>query len=1082
MECYYEKANDDKVSSPSMSIISVHTADYYEIALRYSKEGLNILNRQRFPKNWIQQLTAKTYIYAAIAHLHAPLQLVAEQAVGERIARLSLAKNLATRASNSSKEIGGAVHEVVKGYLDLITSTHLLADAANFDCHQQISVDLSLVTSLRRPSQAFVAPISFHDAIGDLKRFNDMFAAYKLVDQDSDLLKLSTDAVHIIEGATRNLDILRKDIELQISTHAGIQTECLRNILAENKRRGQVVLETIELIQIDEKSEPYKDLMTKLELIHFTINEHHYESTKILDAVQKQPLNTATKHLHQSLCKALHQTTKLLAPRQISLFEIRSIYTSKPVSDFHASEWTTENLTAVIPALDPNRDLAIDDIVSEKKREHAVKELNSALGMLEKLKGDCENKLAEIKNFVESMETLRDSNAIHTQKLRLSLIEESVTQIRNDKDSAIYKIFDAAETVKQISSKRQVEEESRKTIESFEESTKLYKMFKNSANAEITESMKLHKEMSIIFQKCIELKKGLPPGDDNDNIKKFDFEIQDIIKNQLDRLKLLPDYKHTAEFSNNKNENDQGDLTAIQKNQLSSSLLAFSGNSSQDVLYNLLQFQIDRAKATTAEPTAAPSVIDLIKKLLPDGNTSAHEATLSDSKTNELAEVQTAKEIQKFEDMLQSIATVTQQEISRLNKLYAEKERAAQQAAEAEVDRRKEVGNLSGKAWRVLQESSLFGLNVPTPTLPPHFNISQENCPKFPLHRHPHKFYESGNHNLKAPDNYATEKRNHSTPSENNPGHSANPTRVFTSTGNSYELFYDVPFVQSPKESSSGEDELEHVEREAYNIACEAHKNFRRYEEEAKKCALRAQEFQARADEAKKVEEKMKKALELTVDDGSKQHENAPGIVNFIRDEAKFLGNAVWGAVAGQQPNSKAQQQQMTVDEIYRAEAYRKWANQEEIKKQKALAADNARKANINKQNEATGSSTLAFPIKISESFPTEIFPNGSNGKTGNLFNFGNLSKFATNNKTEELDAKIPPMRKQVSLTKPGMVDKCVQEDENTETSIVPAMKRKEDLAKKVKKHDSGIGSMGSEISLSEKERGRKKNGQLFLH
>ncbi|KAJ3004956.1 UNVERIFIED_CONTAM: hypothetical protein HDU68_004829 [Siphonaria sp. JEL0065] len=342
MECFFEKANEDKASSKTMSMVASQTGDYYEVALRHSKEGLHILTRQRFPKPWIQQLTAKSFIYAAIAHFHSPLQLGADQALGERVARLTIAKDLATRAYKSSKDVGGSIHHAVKGYLDVISSSLILADGANFDKHNHSAVDASLVTFLRRPKKALAHTIALTESMGDLSRFNDLFIGYRPLEEELDLQVLGTFAVEVIERASRSLIQMKEEIEELSSTYQ----LTLKEILAENKTRAHAVAEHIQVIQKDECIESFEDLKKKLEFIHIAINQH------------------------------LH-------------------------------EWSLENLKNILPALDPSRDLEIDDIVSEKKRENAVMDLKSSLVTLEKLKSDCKCKLEDIKNFIESMGTIR---------------------------------------------------------------------------------------------------------------------------------------------------------------------------------------------------------------------------------------------------------------------------------------------------------------------------------------------------------------------------------------------------------------------------------------------------------------------------------------------------------------------------------------------------------------------------------------------------------------------------------------------------------------------------------------------------
>jgi hypothetical protein len=122
MECFYDKANEERASSSVTSMIAAQTSDYFDVAFRAAKEGVATnpillgvgAGKQRLPREWLSQIQAKSFLFSAIGHFHSPLQLKPQQALGERIARLGVAKQVAVKAGKCSKDVGGVVHDIVK--------------------------------------------------------------------------------------------------------------------------------------------------------------------------------------------------------------------------------------------------------------------------------------------------------------------------------------------------------------------------------------------------------------------------------------------------------------------------------------------------------------------------------------------------------------------------------------------------------------------------------------------------------------------------------------------------------------------------------------------------------------------------------------------------------------------------------------------------------------------------------------------------------------------------------------------------------------------------------------------------------
>ncbi|KAI8849194.1 BRO1-like domain-containing protein [Chytridium lagenaria] len=205
VECYYDKANEDRVKSAVTSMIAAQASDYYEVALRQARLNIALISRGRFPKEWISLMNIKYNFFGSVAHFHAPLSLDTEQSVGERISRLTLARNLALKAFKLSKDVGGAVQDLLNSYLSVVTSAHLLADAANFERYHHPSVDARILHPLKRPSEALVFPWPFEATVGDLGRFPDMFGAVMSFAFRSDAASLFTAHLKLIRVGNTDL-------------------------------------------------------------------------------------------------------------------------------------------------------------------------------------------------------------------------------------------------------------------------------------------------------------------------------------------------------------------------------------------------------------------------------------------------------------------------------------------------------------------------------------------------------------------------------------------------------------------------------------------------------------------------------------------------------------------------------------------------------------------------------------------------------------------------------------------------------------------------------------------------------------
>ncbi|KAJ3275168.1 Rhophilin, Rho GTPase binding protein, partial [Borealophlyctis nickersoniae] len=176
MECYYDKAEEDKTSSPVIAMIAAQTGDYYEVAWR-AATAVVPYGKPRFKKSWPHLLKSKSHLFTAIAHFHTPPHLTAESAVSERIARVALAKELAHKAVKAAHEVGGALMELVQGHATTITTAHLFLEHANFEKHHHPSFDTRLLAPLKRPMESLVHPSPIDTCVTDPRSYRDLFHA-----------------------------------------------------------------------------------------------------------------------------------------------------------------------------------------------------------------------------------------------------------------------------------------------------------------------------------------------------------------------------------------------------------------------------------------------------------------------------------------------------------------------------------------------------------------------------------------------------------------------------------------------------------------------------------------------------------------------------------------------------------------------------------------------------------------------------------------------------------------------------------------------------------------------------------------
>lgn len=570
MECFVDKAHDEKVSSTVTSKIAAQTADFFEMTLASAKMDISIMGKHRFPKDWISQVTAKYYLYLAQAHFHAPLNLDTEQALGERVARLAVAKGYAELAVKASKEnVSGVIYEIVKSHSDTITNAHTLADSANFEKHtQHTTIDSQLVTHLTRPNESLVNPVSFDvtcggSGVGLMQRYPDMFAAISVGNKNGGgndgLDVLVTVTREVIERGrvemetcsgeiSRTLEIIslrQSTLPSQVggtsdNTGQEMQQQSsdvmpIQELMVENRKGAHEVFSSMRILESDEEIAKSSKLMDALERSHDWIDNNLHEAADVLEEISSDQMyrnhDLAAKVQEQRIL--LIQANEKTQSHRETLKQLRQIYTTEIV-DLNPSEWTREKLCELLPCLNSSRSsiipvsLSPSDIAAEHARMEVRKEISGVLDKLGMLKRACSEKMTEIVKFEEEIGLLKSSDpsmskVLPARRLQLEVIDDSIVRIRQEKDRLITKVINLSEILSAKDEKRKEEETAFEIISSFKKAIENQKSFRETAAREITDCVELRQTSVHILAACLQLRGH---GDDS---KGFRGEVDPLL-------------------------------------------------------------------------------------------------------------------------------------------------------------------------------------------------------------------------------------------------------------------------------------------------------------------------------------------------------------------------------------------------------------------------------------------------------------------------------------------------------------------------------------------------------------------------
>ncbi|KAJ3321226.1 Rhophilin, Rho GTPase binding protein [Blyttiomyces sp. JEL0837] len=740
MECFLDKANEEKTSSPIMSMIAAQTADYFESAISSAKDGIQFIGRQRFPRDWIAQMSAKANLTLAIAHFHAPLQMVSDQALGERISRLSISKNLALQAAKMSKEVGGPLHEIVKGYVEVISSAHLLADAANFEKHNHPIIDVQLVSSLRRPTESLVRPVPFDTIVGDLERHPDIFASFCACSIEKDLNALVELSARVVDAGRAELKSCYSEIASKIASLEDEKVNAnvskgedettmdhipLATLMHTNEVVARNIVQQIKLYEKEESVLQSREMMNCLEKLHEWVANNLHESAAILEDADLNKIMSSSNYvdLLQYLRKRILETNELANAHRVTLQHIREIYTSQ-IADFNPAEWSEEKLRMLLPCLEKSRSISTEDAIMEKHREAILSEQKSLLSKLSEVQEECKRRLLEIEEFGDKISNIRDdikrsaNSILPARRLQLTVIEEAVSSIRKDKDALLTRISQLSQSLKEAKGIRREEENSMEIITGFKISLDYYAKFRDMIQKEINDCSKLREESVEILAQCMKLprKSGGDDGADEQGsphphplglhrdpmlqqyLEHGSFKSEKSPTEALARTAAAAEEDKVADVEvTDNNAVGDGVKETLSKDKETTSVAGQESNQKGCSGADAQSIEkIGQLHSSISEQTR--ETLKTILKAKMEGHLPAN---LSSS-----AHLLEASNMSASEDYLRNLAIAQQEEILRLFKVHVDLQREAREAGLREKKQRDEVARLGNLAWKLLHQAS----------------------------------------------------------------------------------------------------------------------------------------------------------------------------------------------------------------------------------------------------------------------------------------------------------------------------------------------------------------------------------------
>ncbi|KAJ3176324.1 Rhophilin, Rho GTPase binding protein [Geranomyces variabilis] len=537
MECFYEKATDTKASSAVTAKIAAQTSDFYEVASRAAQAPTKI-GHARFPDLWVNHIKAKTLLFGAIAHMHTAPASAAEAAVGERIARVSVARDMVDKALKCSKENGGPLHELVQGHAKIISTAHTFLVHANFERHHHPTYDDRLLPPLRRPLESLVSAIPLEQSITDPRSFTDIFYAIMSPTNHVGVKQILDDCSAKIEAGRGELMNCIVDIDCQLATLglAVVGTESLSAAPGDHatkeegaspdttglssyelQARANLFLEELRLCTSDEDAFSGGDMIDCFEKLVQIAESNMKES---LDILNQQPTNSAT-HVATVRTVAIACNTRTMEC-SARLADLKRKWDCG-IGDVAA--YTEDDIKNILPfgttgLLQPDTDSSS----STPQLDAARKERDMVLRKLDWLRRTCNEHVADIERLHANDKdpggalgstavSIDVHSAIQSRHEQLRVIEEALKTVRREKNGLLTKIEHLSSLIRAVSHDRMDAIQTRQVVEKLLAAISRYREWRSKVEDEIQRGMRVREDSCRLLVRCLLLPRDGGSGD-----------------------------------------------------------------------------------------------------------------------------------------------------------------------------------------------------------------------------------------------------------------------------------------------------------------------------------------------------------------------------------------------------------------------------------------------------------------------------------------------------------------------------------------------------------------------------------------
>ncbi|KAJ3223164.1 Conserved oligomeric Golgi complex subunit [Clydaea vesicula] len=474
VECYFEKANEDKSSSLIISMISIQTADHYETALQIALGVINsstssFQNKEKLPKNWMTTLKAKSSLFNSIAHYHCPGSMTADKALGERISRLTLAKSFCTKSLSFSLSI--SLQQICQAYFDLISNALSICQTANFEKHHQTEIDCRLLQPPRHPQQSILQFCSTDNLLGDLNRFENIFVRVK----GKELNEFSIS--YIQEELKRILQEFQKMFEM-----------------------GQNELKSLFFLMESE------NILNSSYVANASLKENAGKTREEM----AEEIKNYRLDIHKKSLELIAQIEELKRNEEIlSNEKIFKIFDD--VSKETGENLTQEQMTDILPSVDVSYTF-VNDQDLEMEVQKIMQEREFIYHKLDELKRKLSVHLNE---FGKSNSTSVDMSSseelkklLDQKKSQLDYNEDTISLIKKEKIMLIQKLEEVKKAEKNQQLKKIKDQEYQKIIQLFTCNAKDYEKFRSDIQFFLKKAVQLHEDSSSFLRYCKTLDKN----------------------------------------------------------------------------------------------------------------------------------------------------------------------------------------------------------------------------------------------------------------------------------------------------------------------------------------------------------------------------------------------------------------------------------------------------------------------------------------------------------------------------------------------------------------------------------------------